>query len=74
MEKFQIEILNPKAKKLLEDMADLNLITISKSFNSKEEFKRILSKLRSQTDILSLDEITKEVESVRSSRHANKAK
>jgi hypothetical protein len=28
MESLKIEIINPKAKKLLEDLADLNLISI----------------------------------------------
>lgn len=75
METLFIGIINPKAKKLLKDLADLNLITISKSFDTKVEFKELLSKLRSNTDIApSLDEITREVESVRALRYANKTK
>lgn len=54
METFQIDILNPKAKKLLKDLADLNLI---KKFRSKSP------------DGLSLEEIAKEVEDVRKSRY-----
>jgi len=47
-------------------LADLNLITIGKSFDSKVEFKELLSKLRSNADSApSLDEITLEVEKVR---------
>jgi len=32
MESLTIEIINPKAKKLLKSLEDLNLISISKSF------------------------------------------
>jgi hypothetical protein len=75
METLRIEIINPKAKRLLKDLADLNLITIGKSFDSKDEFREVLSKLRSNADAApSLDEITKEVEDVRASRYANKTK
>lgn len=75
METFRIEIINPKAKKLLKDLADLNLITIAKTIDNKEEFRDMLLKLRSNADTApSLDEITKEVEDVRASRYANKTK
>ncbi|MBA4407997.1 MAG: hypothetical protein Q8S54_02765 [Bacteroidota bacterium] len=75
METLRIKIVNPKAKRLLKDLADLNLITIGKSLDSKVEFKELLSKLRSNADSApSLDEITLEVEKVRASRYANKAK
>ncbi|HAQ17990.1 MAG TPA: hypothetical protein DCR40_02005 [Prolixibacteraceae bacterium] len=75
METLPIKIVNPKAKRLLKDLADLNLITICKSLDSKVEFKELLSKLRSNTDSTpSLDEITLEVEKVRALRYANKAK
>ena len=68
METFQIDILNPKAKKLLKDLADLNLIKIKKT--KKSDFSVLLTKLRSKsTDEISLEEITKEVESVRKSRY-----
>jgi len=75
METLQIEIINPKAKRLLKDLADLNLITIGKSFDSKVEFKEVLSKLRTNADTApSLDEITLEVENVRAMRYANGTK
>ena len=75
METLRIEILNPKAKKLLKNLAELNLITISKSFDTKVEFKEVLSKLRSNSDSAPcLDEITREVEEVRASGYANKKK
>ena len=75
METLRIEIVNPKAKRLLKDLADMNLITIGKSVNPKIEFKGLLSRLRSKSDSApSLDEITREVENVRAIRYANKAK
>jgi len=75
METLRVEIVNPKAKKLLKDLADLNLITISKSFDTKVEFNELLSKLRSTSDTApSLEEITREVEDVRALRYANKTK
>lgn len=75
METLRIEIVNPKAKKLLKDLADLNLITISKLVDTKVEFKDLLSKLRSNSDTTpSLEEITREVEDVRALRYENKTK
>lgn len=68
METIQIDILNPKAKKLLKDLADLNLIKIKKV--EKSDFSALLTKLRSKsTEEISLEEINKEVESVRTSRY-----
>ena len=58
MEAITIEILNPKAKQLIKDLADMKLINISKSNNRIADFKKILTKLRSNSDsIPSLDEI-----------------
>jgi len=69
MESIQIEILNPKAKKLLRYLADLNLIKINKT-TKKSEFSSLLKKLRTNSaDEISLDEITKEVEQVRKNRY-----
>jgi len=66
---IKVEILNPKAKKLLNDLADLNLISISevKEDTFMEVVKRIRSK--SKENKLPLSEITKEVEKVRTSRY-----
>jgi hypothetical protein len=64
------DILNPKAKKLLENLEALNLISIKK--DSKKRFKEIVKQLRTKsTSTPSLEEITKEVESVRAKRHGN---
>jgi hypothetical protein len=68
---MRVDILNPKAAKLLRDLADMNLIAIQDI--STPGFASVLKKLRSQAKTApSLDEITQEVESVRSKRHAKK--
>ena len=71
METLRIDIVNPKAKKIIKELADLNLITIrdKKPINS---FQALLSKLRNKTERISLDEITKEVELVRAKRYGKK--
>ncbi len=69
MNSLRIDILNPKATKLLEDLADLKLIAIHGA--SKSEFASVLKKLRSKAESApTLEEITKEVELVRSKRYA----
>ncbi len=73
METLEIEILEPKAKKLLMDLMDLNLIRISKSNTSKETFLRAIKKGRKkEAQIPSLDEIQKEVKIVRKQMSLNK--
>ena len=75
MEALRIEIVNPNAKKILKDLADLNLISITKSVDSSTEFRKLLSKLRMKSSTApSMDEIAKEVEEVRAERYANKEK
>lgn len=69
METFRIDILNPKAKSLLKNLADLNLIKINK-VKKKSDFSVLLRKLRTRSENdIPLDEITKEVEEVRKSRY-----
>ena len=71
METIRIEILNPKAKSIIKGLADLNLISIKKE-KKQSEFMDLLTKLRSNSDTApTLDEITAEVESVRSKRYEN---
>jgi hypothetical protein len=67
MAAFNIEILNPKAKKLLMDLADLRLISISESVTNP--FLEAVKKIRSKKAHLSLSDITEEVETVRSKRN-----
>ncbi|MGM0744989.1 MAG: hypothetical protein ACQETF_06765 [Bacteroidota bacterium] len=70
METVKVDILNPKARKLLKDLADLDLIAIRKS--TKSEFSEVLKKIRSKSETVpSPEEITTEVEIVRS-RRSNK--
>jgi len=69
MNTLQVDILNPKAAKLLKDLADLNLIAIRGT--SKSGFATVLKKLRSKAKSApTLDEITNEVDMVRSKRYA----
>ena len=68
MSTMTIDILNPKAVKLIRDLADLNLISIQDT--SKNSFTHILKNLRSKAKSApSLDEITREVELVRAKRY-----
>lgn len=69
MNTMRIDILNPKAAKLLKDLADLNLIAIQDT--SKNGFSSVLKKLRSKAKSApTFEEITSEVELVRSKRYA----
>lgn len=67
MATLNIEILNPKAKKLLQDLADLRLISISESVANP--FLDAVKKIRSKKAHLSISDITKEVEIVRTKRN-----
>lgn len=68
METLRIDILNPKAKNLLKNLAELNLIKIKEE--EKSDFSELLKKLRAKPkEELDLDEISREVESVRKSRN-----
>jgi hypothetical protein len=66
MTTMNIEILNPKAKKLLQYLEDMRLISISEQTNP---FFKTVKKLRAQKADISLDEIAKEVELVRRKRY-----
>lgn len=73
MESYQIKILNPKAVKLLEDLADLNLISFKR--NNENEFLKIIDEIRKKAgNPPSLEEITNEVEVVRAERYESKKK
>lgn len=71
METLRIDIVNPKAKKIIKDLADLNLINI-RDKNPMKAFEELLDKLRAKGKGISLDEITKEVELVRAKRYGKK--
>jgi len=70
MNTIQVELLNPKARILLKDLADLNLIAIKNI--GDESFLKVVMKLRKKAEKNppSLKEITKEVELVRAKRYA----
>jgi hypothetical protein len=70
MNTMEIDILNPKAGKLLEDLADLKLITIRKK--SDNDFLKLINKFRTKAknNPPTLEDITKEVEIVRAKRYA----
>lgn len=69
MNTIRIDILQPKAVKLLKELADLNLIAIQDT--STNGFTNVLKKLRSKAKIApTFEEITKEVELVRTKRYA----
>ncbi|WP_257670592.1 hypothetical protein [Parapedobacter tibetensis] len=72
MDTLQVDILNPKAERLLKDLASLGLIEIKPLAN--DGFLEAVEKIRSKAkrDIPSLEDITQEVELVRSQRYAKK--
>ncbi len=68
----RVGILNPKAARLLKALAYLNLIAIKEE--KDDEFLKVIKKIRNKAkdSTLTLDDITKEVETVRAQRYANK--
>jgi len=70
MNTLQVEILNPKAEKLLHDLADLNLISIRD--DRADNFFKVVETIRKKAGkkAPSLKEITREVEIVRAERYA----
>lgn len=71
METLRIDIVNPKAKRILKELAELNLINI-RDKDPIKYFDSLLNRLRTKGKDISLDEITKEVEIVRSKRYGKK--
>ena len=69
---YQIDILDPKAGQLLEDLANLKLITIRQT--TSDGFMQVIQRLRTKAakKPISLAEITREVETVRAKRYASK--
>jgi hypothetical protein len=66
---FQVDILNPKATKLLRDLEELKLITLKEQEN--DGFMKVVKRLRAKAakNPPSLEEITRVVEKVRSKRY-----
>ena len=72
MESIRIEILNPKVKKILQNLADLELIRMQEKDNISS-LKELFSRLRSNyKNTPSMDEITAEVEEERARRYGIK--
>jgi hypothetical protein len=70
---YQVDILDPKADRLLKDLADMNLIAIKQT--NSDEFMHVIERLRSKAEQLGLptmEEITQEVETVRAERYARR--
>ncbi len=68
MTTMRIDILNPKAARLLKDLAALDLIYIQDA--TKNNFLNVLKKLRTNaSEAPSYEEITNEVEKVRAKRY-----
>lgn len=71
MESIRIDILNPKARKLLKNLEELNLISIKK--DKELTFSEVVDKIRNKKGSKpTLEEITKEVEEVRAERYAKR--
>ena len=69
MEVLNIEILNPKVKMLLLNLAEMKLIQIK----SNPELSEMLARLRrNESKAPSFEEITQEVETVRQARYDKK--
>lgn len=68
MNSYQIEIVEPTAVGILEEMERNNLIKI-RDTQTKERLQKFIEDLRSATNTPSLEEITKEVETVRKNRY-----
>ena len=69
MQNYMVQILNPKVEELLQDLVDLNLISIKQT--SSDNFLKAIGNLRSKAadNLPSLEDITKEVDAVRKKRY-----
>jgi hypothetical protein len=71
MESVTIDILNPEARKIIDNLAKLNLISIRGKSSSKS-LRSLLKKMRSAKRVPAMAEITREVEAVREKRYGKK--
>lgn len=70
---YQVDILDPKAYRLLKDLADMNLIAIKQT--NIDGFMQVIERLRLKAEQLgppTMEEITQEVEAVRAERYARR--
>ena len=70
---YQVDILDPKADRLLKDLADMNLIALKPT--NIDGFMQVIERLRFKAEQLgppTMEEITQEVETVRAERYARR--
>lgn len=70
---YQVDVLDPKADRLLKDLADMNLIAIKQT--NSDGLMQVIEQLRSKAERLgppTMEEITQEVEAVRTRRYAGR--
>lgn len=73
MTRLTIELIDPRAKVLLEGLAQMNLIKIQEISETQKRVSNLLSRLRSMSEEApDLEEITAEVEKVRTERNQSK--
>ncbi len=71
MKTFTLQILDPKAQGLLDELVRLNFIRLEEIEEKDYDFKKLISKLRSKDKFSpSSEEIQKEVVAVRKKRYA----
>lgn len=68
MKTYQIELLDPEVKGLLEELARLKLIRLQEISSPRQDFSDLLCDLREHDDVPDLEDISKEVETVRAKR------
>lgn len=71
METLTIEINNPKARRLIDDLVDLGLISVKEETLSWSERWEELSKTLPDTDSITEEEIFEEIRAVRKNRESN---
>lgn len=70
MKTYQIQLLEPKAEKLLEELVKLKLISFQELSTPKQLFSQLLSEFRrNESDLPSLEDITNEVEIIRTKKY-----
>ncbi len=70
MKTYQIQLLEPNAEQLLEELVKLKLISFQELPTPKQRFSQLLSQLRQkENDLPDTDTIAKEVEAIRTKKY-----
>ncbi len=70
MKTYQIQLLEPNAERLLEELVKLKLISVQELSTPKQLFSQLLAEFRrEESNLPNLEEIAKEVEIVRAKRY-----